>query len=216
MEGFLNGLDRAIGWLHLIPLAPAGGWFYPLLVLMVALEGPISILLAATAASAGFVAPFPVFVAASLGNLIADTLWYTLGYIGRLEWLARWRWLGVRREHVEGLQELVQRHALKILVVAKLTNGMIIPALIATGLARVPLRRWFGAIFVTNLLVTGAFVAAGYYMANSLMHITQGVRYLATASTLLFLILGMFFVPRLLRRHPALKIEDATPKEHKG
>lgn len=207
MEGFLNGLDRALGWFHLIPLAPVGWWFYPLLVLMVALEGPVSILLAATAASAGFAAPIPVFIAASLGNLVADTLWYTLGYLGRLEWLARWRWLGVRREQVEGLQNLVQRHALKILVIAKLTNGMIIPALIATGLARVPLRRWFGAIFVTNLIVTGAFVAAGYYMANSLMHITQGVRYLAIASTLFFLILGMIFLPRLLRRHPALRIE---------
>jgi len=104
---------------------------------------------------------------------------------------------------------LVQRNALKILVIAKLTNGMIIPALIATGLARVPLRRWFAAIFVTNLIVTGAFVAAGYYMANSLMHITQGLRYLAIASTLFFLILGMIFLPRLLHRHPALRIEAA-------
>ncbi|KPL82491.1 hypothetical protein SE15_10115 [Thermanaerothrix daxensis] len=210
MEGLLNGIERALGWFHLFPVAPVGLWFYPLLVLMVALEGPVSILLAATAASAGFVAPVPVFLAASLGNLIADTLWYALGYAGKLEWLTRWPWLGITPAQVERLKEGVRQHALKILVIAKLTNGMIIPALIATGLARVPLRRWFGAIFLTNLVITGAFVAAGYFMANSLMQITQGVRYLAIASTLLFLILGMLFLPRLLRRHPALQMDGSA------
>jgi len=213
MEAFLHWIEHTRDGFHLLPLAPVGFWFYPLLVVMVALEGPISILLAAAAASTGFVAPIPVFLAASLGNLIADTLWYALGYVGRLEWLTRWRWLGVDLHQAERLKGLVCQHALKILVVAKLTNGMIIPALIATGLARVPLRRWFAAIFVTNLIITGAFVAAGYYLANSLMQITQGIRYLAVSSTVLFLILGTIYLRRVLSHHPALQIRDDSGKD---
>ncbi len=138
---------------------------YAALMLAVMIEGPVAILVGATAASSGFLNPVPVFVAASLGNLFGDLAWYLLGYFGKLEWALKLRFLHLDLRKITFLKQAIARNAVKILAIAKLTNGLIVPALIATGLARVSLRRWFPIIFITNLVTTGVFVALGYFTA---------------------------------------------------
>ena len=77
-------------------------WLYVAITLLVMVEGPISILLAAGASSAGFLNPLPVFIAATVGNLTADALWYGLGYMGKIDWLIRRRgWFGVDAEKID-------------------------------------------------------------------------------------------------------------------
>ncbi len=184
-------------------------WLYVVITLLVMVEGPISILLAAGASSAGFLNPLPVFIAATAGNLIADALWYGLGYIGKIDWLLRRRgWFGVDADKLNLLRQVIHQQAVKLLIFAKLTNGLIVPVLIATGLARVPWRKWFPIIFVTNLLTSLVMVAIGYSMASSLLHVQQGLRYAAFAATLLFLLAGSFYLRRLLSRKDVATLID--------
>jgi membrane protein DedA with SNARE-associated domain len=157
----------------------ANFWLYCGLALAVMLEGPFAILIGASAASSGFLSPAPVFLAATLGNLLGDLTWYLLGYSGRLEWALKLKFLRLDVRKITALRQAISRHAIKILAIAKLTNGLIVPVLISTGLARVPLRRWFPTIFLTNLLTTGAFVAFGYFTAVNLMKFETWFRYVA-------------------------------------
>ena len=114
--------------------------------MLVAVEGPIATLLGAAAASAGFMRPIPVFLAASAGNLTADSLWYLMGYMGRIEWLFRFgRRLGIRRDMLERLEVGMLEHTTKFLFLAKLTVSFVIPSLVAAGLVKAPWRRWFPA-----------------------------------------------------------------------
>lgn len=176
-------------------------WIYILVTLMVMLEGPLSILIASTAASSGFLYPLPVFAAASLGNLLGDILWYLLGRSGKIEWALKLRFLRLDVERIHFLKQSIARHAVKILLIAKLTNGMIVPTLIATGLARVPLRRWFPFIFVANLFTTGAFVGLGYYTALNLQHVDHWLRYVAIAfSIIIFLFIALWIQRSFARR----------------
>src|SRR3989304_4588935 len=93
----------------------------------------------ARAASAGVMRPVWVCAAAATGNLTADTLWYSLGYMGKSEWLIRWgRFFRLRKEHVLRLQQEVRLHALRLILIGKLTASLSIPALVATGLAKGP------------------------------------------------------------------------------
>src|SRR5258706_8542026 len=71
-------------------IQPLGSLAYILFALLVAIEGPLTTLAGALAASAGYLNPILVFVFASLGNLTADTLWYSLGYMGKTEWLVKY------------------------------------------------------------------------------------------------------------------------------
>lgn len=186
-------------------------WLYVVITLLVMVEGPVSILLAAGASSAGFLNPLPVFMAATLGNLIADTLWYGLGYIGKIDWLLRRRgWFGVEADKLDLIRRVIHQQAVKLLIFAKLTNGLIVPVLIATGLARVPWRKWFPIIFVTNLLTSLVMVALGYYMASSLLHVHEGLRYAAFAATILFLLAASFYMRRLLSRKDVTTLLDQS------
>lgn len=169
-------------WLHAVhglwsamaagELPQLGAWAYVALALLVLVEGPIATLLGAVAASAGVMRPLWVFAAAATGNLTADTLWYSLGYVGKSEWLVRWgRIIHLRKEHILRLQGEVREHALRLILVGKLTASLSIPALVATGLAKVPIRRWIGALLLGELIWTGGLVLTGYKLGESLRQV---------------------------------------------
>ena len=166
-----------------------GIWNYVLLAFLVAVEGPIATLVGAAAASAGVMNPVLVFIAASAGNLTSDTLWYSLGYVGKTNWLVRHgRWFGLRERHVQRLEQGMHTHARKILIVAKLTLSLTIPALLAAGMARVPWRRWFPAVFAAECAWTGGLVLAGFYLTESIKRLEQGLQYVAIAGTIIFVV----------------------------
>ena len=192
-------------WINLAAgqLVSLGDWNYVLLALVVAIEGPIATLLGAAAASAGWLNPLLVFVAAAVGNLMADTLWYLLGYLGKVEWVLHYgKWLGLRREHIAQFEQKVRTHTRKLLIVGKLTSSPMIPTLIATGLARVPWWRWFGALFVAECVWTGGLVLAGYYLSESIKRLQHGVEIVGLGGIVVFILLLAWY---FLAHHNPLK-----------
>jgi membrane protein DedA with SNARE-associated domain len=179
-----------------------GVWAYFLLALLVAVEGPVATLLGAAAASAGWLNPVLVFIFAAGGNLTADSLWYTLGYAGKLEWIMRiGRRLGMKLETLQGLEAGLQEHAARILFFAKLTVSFMIPTLIATGLAKIRWRRWFPALFGGEMIWTGSLVLIGYFATQAIKRIEMGIEYAILGLSLLF-ILAMFGMGRsFMRKH---------------
>ena len=182
-------------------LPQLGVWTYFLLVFLVAVEGPIATLLGAAAASAGLMRLGWVFIAASTGNLIADTLWYTLGYIGKIEIILRiGQKLGLSRELLERLQKGMREHTTRILFIAKLTVSFVIPSLIAAGLVKAPWRRWFPAIFAGELIWTGSLIILGFYATEAIKRVEKGVEYLALGGGMIFVIFLIFMGRRLLKK----------------
>jgi len=179
-------------------MQPMQGWAYILLACVVAVEGPVTTLAGAVAASTGLLNPILVFVSASIGNLIADTLWYSLGYLGKIEWAVRYGgWLGIKEQAIARMQKDVQDHIHKILFIAKLTLGFVIPTLIAAGLARVPFKRWFGVLFAAECLWTGGLVLVGYYFGYLTQQIEADLRWLSLGGGFLFImIVGLYLSHR--------------------
>jgi membrane protein DedA with SNARE-associated domain len=173
---------------------PLGNWFYMLLALFVAVEGPLATLAAAIASSTGYLDPRLVFVSASCGNLSADILWYSLGYLGKIELLGRYGgWLGIKQDTILRLKQGIHDHVGKFLFVAKLTLGLVVPTLIAAGLARVSWRRWIGVLFLAESIWTGSLVLAGYYYGQYLLNMEKGLKLISIGSTaILIIILGIY------------------------
>jgi membrane protein DedA with SNARE-associated domain len=177
-------------------------WIYLALALAVAVEGPLVTLLAAVAAANGYLNLGWVFVAATIGNLSADTGWYGLGYLGQAGWLHRYgRWIRVSPQTVARLERDIHRNAYRLLFFAKLTLGLVIPALIATGLARVPLRRWFLQLALAEFLWTGGLVVAGYFFGAYVQNLERGVQWLAVGGGLLgFVVVSRYLIRQRARR----------------
>ena len=187
-------------------LQQLGYWNYVLLALLVSIEGPIVTLAGAAAAAAGVLQPELVFAAAMAGNLTADVLWYSLGYLGRIEWILRFGgWFGVRRAHVEKLRRVITRNVRRILLVAKLTLSFVIPALLAAGLARVPWRRWFPVLFIAETAWTGLLVVLGLYVSESIQQVEQSIHQLALVSSALILLLLLLWGLRRLLDVPEIE-----------
>lgn len=183
------------------PLQQLGNWNYLLLAGLTIIEGPIATLLGAAAASTGFLKPGFVFVYAAAGNLTSDAVWYSLGYLGKTDWLIRHgRRLGIRADYIERLEGAMYRHARKILFIAKLTMSFSIPALIAAGVVRVPWRRWFITILLGEILWTGTLVLIGYHLTLTLRRMEVGLQMISAAGFIIFAALAARYLIRYGRR----------------
>jgi membrane protein DedA with SNARE-associated domain len=186
-------------------LPEVGQWNYLFLALLVAVEGPIATLLGAAAASAGLMRLWGVFLAAALGNLTADTLWYLLGYSGNIKTAQRLgRWAGFNPKYADHLTSAMQSHGLKILFFAKLTAGFMIPALIATGLARLPWKRWFPVLLLGEMIWSGILITIGYFTTEAIKDVSQIVAYIILAFSILFLIVIIWLGRRILLKTPEI------------
>jgi membrane protein DedA with SNARE-associated domain len=191
-------------------LPQLGAWTYLVLAVLVAVEGPIATLLGAAAASAGFMRPGLVFMVAAAGNLTADSLWYLLGYAGKIEWVYRFgRRLGLRSGILERLEQGMCNHAARILFMAKLTVSFMIPSLIAAGLVKVRWRRWFPALFGGEMIWTGALVLIGYYATEAIKRVEMAIEYSILGLSLVFVIFMLWLGRRLFRQ--ILKIDGNDP-----
>ena len=166
-----------------------------------ALEGPFATLTAAVASSAGYLDPKLVFISASCGNLSADFLWYLLGYMGKTELLVRYvGWAGVRQDTILRLEQGINEHVVKLLFLAKLGTGLVIPTLIASGLAHVPWRRWIGVLLIAEFIHTGSLVLAGYYYGQYILHIESSLKWISIGvSMLIVVVIGIYLKQRCSR-----------------
>jgi membrane protein DedA with SNARE-associated domain len=189
-----------------------GAWSYPLLSLLVIVEGPTATLLGAAATSAGLMRPVPVFFAATIGNLACDSLWYSLGYFGKTNWISRFeRRLGIRDKLAEHLKQEMHTHYTKILFIAKFTLSFMIPTMILTGLLRVPGKRWFPPLILADALWTGLLLFVGYYTTELLKRLEQGLKIAVLTIPILLIVMLIYAGKGFIKRW-----EQDNPEEEPG
>jgi membrane protein DedA with SNARE-associated domain len=213
---FLNSLIQMLHNLFLAiksgQLPQLGYWTYFILAILVAVEGPFATLLGAAAASAGLMRPWLVFFSAAAGNLTADTLWYTLGKAGKLEWGKRFgRRLGLQPDILARLEQGMHDHAAKILFMAKLTASFMIPALITAGLVKIPWRKWFPALFAGEMVWTGSLVLIGFYATEAIKRVQQTLEYFMLVLPVVFILFMVWLGRRFLRQGLKVDEKDKQP-----
>ncbi|MCY3709048.1 MAG: DedA family protein [Caldilineaceae bacterium] len=182
--------DTVLNLLRSEGLEEWGVWSYPLLTVLVILEGRIVTLLAAVAASLGYMRLPLVMVCAIVGGIVADGLWYLIGYkYGNGPILRFGRWLGLRRHHLEQLQSEMRESGPRLLFAAKAFSVLVIPVLVAAGMARVPFRRWFPIVLLGELIWVPALAVIGYQTTEVVRRVELGLHYLPLAGGLALLIL---------------------------
>lgn len=199
MESFLGFIQQF--WMDLQhgQLPELGPWNYVLLGLLIVWQGPVATLLGGAAAAAGLLRPGYVFLVGVLGNLTADILWYSIGRRGNLERAFEWRPLKKHLKYYLAIKAALTAHASKILLMAKLSFGLVVPTLVAAGMTRIKWRTWFPVVFLGETIWTGSLVVLGYYSIEAIKQVEEGIQVVLLLITLSLLVLLVWLLPRYLR-----------------
>ena len=201
MNGLLAQLHHALETLHTGDFASFGAWAYVVIGLLVATEGPITTLVGASAAAAGFLDVRLVLAATIVGNVTGDVFWYTVGYTGGIDRAQRIAArVGIDRVHLDAMCHRLHAHAAKAILVAKAAFGLIVPTLLAAGLARVKLRRWLPTVFVAETLWSMLLVFIGYHAAGAIGRTEHGLKILGV---IVFILIVTVVLPKILKGHRA-------------
>lgn len=175
-------------------LASIGLMPYCVLGLLVMAEGPVATLMGGAATSSGVLLPLPVYLSVVIGNLTADMGWYSLGRFCKQRWLMKLApRVRIDPQKVVALQHGIQQNAPRLLFLSKLTVGLPIPALVATGLSRVPVRRWAIWLVLGELIKSAVLVTVGYLYAHAVQQASAGVQVMLWIATVLVLVVGVIW-----------------------
>ena len=165
------------------------------------LEGLFSTLAGGIAISGMYLCPIPVFVVLVTGNLLADMAWYNLGRYSQLDWIKRLGpRFGVNLKIIDEMKLEIQKHAPRFLFLAKLTFGLPVPSLIATGLSKVPVRRWIGMLVLAELIRTTVFVTLVFLYASAIERASSEMQALLLTMTVFVVIAGIFWWKKRSRK----------------
>ena len=197
MHELISTLQDLLHTVHNNGFESLGPLSYVLIAVLVATEGPITTLIGSAGAAAGFLDIRFVFLATAIGNIAGDTVWYSLGYVSKTDRLHKVTdRIGIHQHHIEQMREQMNSHAIKAILVSKITFGLIIPTLVAAGFARVPLRKWLPAVLFAETLWTILLVTLGYHAAGAIAQVENGFRIIGLIAAISAVSFVAFYVKR--------------------
>lgn len=164
---------------------------YPLMFLIMILEGPLMTILAAFAASLGIFNVYVVLFLSMTGDIVGDVILYALGYHGGAQMLKKAeKILKVKAEIVQHLERLFLKHGKKTIFAVKSTTGLCWITFIAAGTVRMKFRDFLYASFLGGIVWSGFLVASGYFFGYAFRQISQSIKY---AGILIFVAVVAFY-----------------------
>jgi membrane protein DedA with SNARE-associated domain len=165
---------------------------YPLMFLIMVVEGPIATIIAAFAASLGFFNVFIVLILSIIGDITGDLILYSLGYFGGNRALLRAeKLLKVKPTIVGKVESLFNNHGKKTVFAVKSTTGLCWIAFILAGTVRMKFSDFVTASFLGGIVWSGFLVIMGYFFGYAFEEISAYIKY---AGIIIFLSVVVFYV----------------------
>lgn len=124
------------------------------------LEGETVLLLAGYAAHRGYLDFAAVVTLASLGAVIGDQLWFTLGRRQGTRLIARRPWLG---DKVHRATNLIEHHPTQVILAMRFAWGLRTALPIAIGMSRLTWRRFLLLNLISAMLWAPLVASIGYF-----------------------------------------------------
>lgn len=176
------------------------------------LEGSVITMVAGFIARVGqlhFVIALCVMI---LGDIVSDIGYF---YIGRHAQKLRPTWLGklvgLQSSMLDKFEVLYKKHGTKAIVIAKLTDGLAVSAILLAGYTRMTLRRFVGISVPTAIGKALILFIIGYEFGAAIGAAEKAIRSISTASVLL----ALFILTSLLFRHIVSSQNEANTQNHR-
>jgi membrane-associated protein len=167
---------------------------YPLLFIVMLIEGPVVTAAAAFAAALHYMNIWIVLLLSIIANFIPDIIYYAMGYWGRETFVNKYgHYLGVTPERVAKVEKLAEHHSMKSMFIIKVVPFLATPGLILIGATRMDIRKYaFGSLVIilpTSLfyLILGYYFGAAYATIDHYLHLGG---YLIAASLVIIVLIA--------------------------
>lgn len=175
---------------------------YLLLLPLSILEGPIVTVLAGSITAAGYLNSWTVLGIVVLGDLIGDTVFYSLGRWGSSFLLRHGGGIGLTPGKLAQLRLRFAARSRSTLVVGKLTHSIGALVLVAAGAARMNYLEFLLINLVTTIPKSAILLLVGYYLGQGLLHLTGSFAYLPLVMLLVGAVLVVVIFARREARSP--------------
>lgn len=175
-----------------------GTWNYLLVAGFIMLQGRVSALLSGAVAAASTMNLGLIVLVALVARVFVDVFWYRVGATGYIDRVGRR--FGPYERVANRVQEGIHARPVRFVVMAKLSNGLSVPAVIAAGSAGLPMRRWLPFSFVIEILFTVPLLFAGYFATDALANIEGGLSYAFGVVGAIIVLAVAYFIVKARRR----------------
>jgi membrane protein DedA with SNARE-associated domain len=169
---------------------------YPLLFIVMLIEGPVITAAAAFAAALHYMNIWVVLALSILANFIPDLVYYAIGYWGRERFLNKYgHYLGITPERIASTEKLAEKHSGKSLFMIKMVPLLATPGLILVGATKMDIKKyafWSIVIIIPSSLL---YLIIGYYFGaayNTIEHYLNLGIYVAIAAAIIVIAIAYF------------------------
>lgn len=179
----------------LVPWIIANGYF--IFFLAAVIEGTLVTIAAGVAAGFGYYSIIIIILISIAGDLIADVIWYFLGYYSRHTVIERYgHHIGLTKERMDKFEKMIHTHFRKTMLLVKISPFIPVPGLIAIGAARAPLRKFVEMSLLVTVPKSIFFALLGFYSGKAYVYLDSTINngtYVAGFLILLIVVIYLIY-----------------------
>jgi membrane protein DedA with SNARE-associated domain len=203
MESVIDFIQEIVIGFQAGQLPDLGSWNYLLVATFMMMQGRVSALLSGAVAAASTMDLGLLVLVALIARIIVDVFWYRVGATGYIDRIGNR--FGAYERVAERVQTGMRARPVRYVVMAKLSNGLGVPAVVAAGSAGLPMRRWLPFSFAIEIMFTVPLLFAGYFATGALAQIEGGLSYAFSAMGAVVLLALVFMAVKSRRQAAVLQ-----------
>lgn len=168
---------------------------YLILFPLAVIEGPISTIIAGLFVSMGLLNPFIVYVIMITGDIVGDTLCYSVGRWGGKPFFDTiGPYLGVTDTNKEKAKIYFDVHGKKTIVLSKIIHGIGITGLFVAGSLRISYKKYITTCFLITLVQAALFLSIGILFGRAYIQLNKYLNYFSSTTIIISAFIVVFIV----------------------
>ena len=139
-------------------------------------EGPILALVCGFLISLGVLSFIPTLIVIFIGDIISDSIYYSLGKHGR-RFVEKIKFLKITEYNLQKLESHYEKHPGKTIILSKASYGVGSLFLAAAGASKMSYQKFLEYITPTNLVRSTLLLLAGYSLGKAIRSASMYIEY---------------------------------------
>jgi membrane protein DedA with SNARE-associated domain len=178
------------------------------------IEGPVITILGGFLTSLGFFKVQYVYIIILLGDVIGDSIAYTIGYFGRKRILVKvFGWLQINEDKLLGIEEFFKQHGGKSVFISKFIAGAGSWTLITAGISRMNLKRFYTYSIGGGIIKSAIYIGIGLFFGGMYKIIIQWMDIAGTVALLIIIAGIILYILKKLSKKDIKKLSKRKKRK---